>query len=440
MGNTPESRKRVVIIGGGFGGLRTARELKNAPVEVTLIDRNNHHLFQPLLYQVATAGMAAEEIASPIRSVLRKQKNARVLLGDVERVNVETRRVFLADGASVDYDYLVVAAGTQTNYFGHNDWAQFSVGLKTIEDAFEIRRRVLLAFEAAERETDVARRRELLTFVVIGGGPTGVEMAGALSELSREILARDFRVIHPSSIRVILIEMAPRVLTPFHASLSAKAQRDLETLGVDVRTGTQVRDIRAEGVQLDAEFIPAAVTVWAAGVEPHSLARKLGITPTKRGQVAVGQDCAIPGHPEAFALGDIAEFIPAGTTTPLPGLAPVAMQQAVTVAANIQRSVAGKEREPFHYLDKGIMATIGTSRAVAQTGKLRFSGLLAWLAWIVVHIYYLIGFRNRLLVMFDWFWCYVTQRRGARVITHAHPARVMEMTQARPDTLHAVPL
>ena len=426
-------KPHVVIIGGGFGGLRAARELKRAPVDVTLIDRANHHLFQPLLYQVATAGMAAEEIAVPIRSVLQRQRNAKVLMGDVERVDLQAKQVYLTDGHSLDYDFLVVAAGTQTNYFGHTPWQAHSIGLKTIEDAFALRRRVLLAFEAAEREPDATQRRRLLTFVVIGGGPTGVEMAGALSELSRQVLAKDFRVIDPSSIRVVLIEMAPRVLTPFHPSLSANALRALQALKVEVRVGVAVENIQAEGVRIAGEFIPASVICWAAGVEPQPLAKRIGAAINSRGQVVVMQDCSLAGHPEVFAVGDIAAFTPAGANAPLPGLAPVAMQQGQSVANNIIRTLKNKPRVPFKYFDKGMMATIGRSRAVAQVGRLRFTGLIAWLAWIVVHVAFLIGFRNRVVVLFDWFWAYATQRRGARVIANVEPVVPPKADDPRPS-------
>jgi NADH dehydrogenase len=412
------TKPHVVIIGGGFGGLKTARSLRRANVRITLIDKANHHLFQPLLYQVATAGMTAEEIAVPIRSVVRKQPNVQVLLGEVTRADLDKKVVYLSDGAEIAYDYLVVAAGARTNYFGHDDWAEHTVGLKSIEDAFEIRRRVLTAFEAAEREPDRAKRRALLTFVVIGGGPTGVELAGALSELTRAVLARDFRLVHAEDIRVMLLEAGPRLLAPFHESLSANAAEELQRLGVEVRLGTAVTDITPEGLRTASEDIPATLTCWAAGVAPQPLAQALGLA-TRRGLVEVTPDCSAPGRPEVFAIGDIASFIPEGSTKPLPGLAPVAMQQGVHVARSIERSVRGEAREPFRYLDKGNMATIGKSRAVLEFKGLRMTGLLAWLAWIVVHIYYLIGFRNRAVVMFDWFWSYLTNRRGARLITRA---------------------
>ena len=411
----------MVIVGGGFGGLAAARALRRARVRVTLIDRENHHLFQPLLYQVATAGLSPGDIAMPIRHVLRKHQDAHVLMGEVVAIDTQGREVVLEDGTRIAYDWLVVAAGTRTHYFGHDEWAEHARGLKSIEDALGIRERILLAFEAAERAADPKRRDELLNFVVIGAGPTGVEMAGAISELSRQTMLRDFRVIDPRMIRVILVEMADRVLPPFDERLSAKAKKQLEEIGVEVRTGAAVTDVDATGIRIGDEHIPASTVVWASGVRPSPLAAALE-TPLERGAVRVEPDCSIPGHPEVFAIGDIAHLVPSkgdGTGAPLPGLAPVAMQQGRHVARQIRRDLAKRPREPFRYRDKGMMATIGRSRAVAQTRTLRLSGLSAWLAWIVVHIWYLIGFRNRLVVMFDWFWSYVTFKRGARLITHS---------------------
>jgi NADH dehydrogenase len=435
--------KHVVIIGGGFGGLRVARDLaKEKGVRITLVDKTNHHVFQPLLYQVATAGLTAEEIASPIRSVLRKQANARVLLGEVTGVDLDARKVHLAGGSQLTYDYVVIAAGTQTNFYGHADWQQHVVGLKDLEDAFELRRRVLLAFEAAERSNNPAERRRLLTFCVIGGGPTGVEMAGAISELSRSIMQRDFRAISGDMLRIVLVEMGPRVLAAFEPRLSARAQKDLAQLGVDVRIQGKVTDIAADSITLGDEHIPCSMVCWAAGVMPQRLAKHVGVTPTRRGNIPVTDDCSIDRHRQAFAIGDIASFIPKGQITPLPGVAPVAMQQASSVAANIKRDLRGKDRRPFVYFDKGIMATIGTSRAVLQYGKFRMAGLLAWLAWIFVHIYYIVGFRNRTLVMFNWFWAYLTKRRGARLIiqavatplrpeAHGHAAEAAAVSEAQ---------
>lgn len=435
---TPEGTlPHVVIIGGGFGGLRAARQLAHAPVRVTLVDRNNYHLFQPLLYQIAMAGLSPADIAYPLRSVFSAQDNAEVLLGEVTDIDVDERRLTLHDGARLSYDYLVLAAGARTNYFGNEDkWAPHSLGLKSIDDAIEIRRRVLMAFEAAERETDEAARRRLLTFVVIGGGPTGVEIAGALSELSRRVMAEDFQHIDPTLARVVLIEMKDRLLPGgFVATLADKARGQLEDLGVEVRLGLAVQDIDQLGVRLDGELIEAATVLWTAGVQPRPIARALGTELDSSGRVVVEQDCSIAGHPEVFAIGDIAAFTPEGEKSALPGLAPVAMQQAAIVADNIARSVGGRDRRAFRYRDKGIMATVGRSRAIAQTGsgRLKLSGLLAWLAWIFVHIWYLIGFRNRVSVFLNWFWAYLTYRRGARLITGEHSWRRLQGVAARAE-------
>ncbi|MFW6067038.1 MAG: NAD(P)/FAD-dependent oxidoreductase [Myxococcota bacterium] len=410
-------RKHVVIIGGGFGGLRSARALKRAPVDVTLIDRENHHLFQPLLYQVATAALAPQNITVPVRSMFRRRRDVRTLLGEVVGADLDARKVILENGQEISYDYLVVAAGAKTSYFGNDQWAEHAFGLKTVRDAIRIRERVLMMFEAAEREPDSERRRRLLTFVVIGGGPTGVETAGALSELGRRVLARDYRNICADDVRVICLEMADRVLLPFDEKLSHKAREQLEELNVEVRTGAKVTKVDEEGVHIGDELLPASVVCWAPGVQPVSLAEKLGVERERKGRIVVDACCAVPGHPEVFAIGDIAAFTPPGSETPLPQLAPVAMQQGRYVARTIKRDLRGKPREPFEYRDKGIMATIGRSRAVAESGVIKLSGMLAWLAWLFVHILYLINFQNRLRVMMEWFWAYVTFRPGARLIT-----------------------
>ncbi|MFW5925546.1 MAG: NAD(P)/FAD-dependent oxidoreductase [Myxococcota bacterium] len=411
------ARKHVVIIGGGFGGLRAARVLRRMPVDVTLIDRENHHLFQPLLYQVATAALAPQNITVPVRSIFRGRPNARTLLGEVVGGDVDARKIVLENGQTVDYDYLIVAAGAKTNYFGNDAWAQHAFGLKNIRDAIRIRERVLMMFEAAEREEDPDRRRRLLTFVVIGGGPTGVETAGALSELGRRVLARDYRQVTPDDVRVVLLEMTDRVLLPFDEKLSAKAKRQLESLEVEVRTGAKVTEVSEEGVSVGDELLPASVVVWAPGVRPVSLAKKLGLETDGKGRILVDGQCAVPGHPEVFAIGDIASFTPEGAEAPLPQLAPVAMQQGRHVARAIRRDLKDEPRKPFEYRDKGIMATVGRSRAVAQSGPFKLSGFIAWVAWLFVHIAYLINFQNRLRVMMEWFWAYVTFRPGARLIT-----------------------
>ena len=414
-------RRRVVIVGAGFGGLAAAKVLgskdEGSPVEVTVIDRLNYHLFQPLLYQVAMAGLAATDIAYPIRAALHGRRNVSVLLGEVTGVDVAGRSVRLDDGTSLAYDYLVMAAGVRTSYFGHDDWAQFAPGLKDLDDALEIRRRVLIALEAAERTSDPAERQRLLTFVVVGGGPTGVELAGAIADLSRDILAVDFKRLDRKTVRVVLVEMADRILTPFDPPLSEKARAQLEELGVEVRNGVRVESIDAGGVKVGGEVLHAGTVLWGAGVRPSPLAAALGVPLDGAGRVIVGPDCAVPGHPEVFVIGDMASFTPEGAPTPLPGISPVAIQEARRAAHNILDDVAGLPRSPVRYFDKGFMATIGRARAVAQLGRLRMSGLIAWLAWVFVHLWYLVGFRNRLTVFTNWIWAYVISRHGARVIT-----------------------
>ncbi|MEY4512418.1 MAG: hypothetical protein RLZZ450_4540 [Pseudomonadota bacterium] len=409
---------RVVIVGGGFGGLTAAKALRRAPVRLTLLDRRNHHLFQPLLYQVAMAGLAPSEIAMPIRAALRRQRNTTVLLDEVSGIDLVAKRVLCKQGAPVEYDYLILAPGARTHYFGHDDWATFAPGLKSIDDAVEIRRRVLLAFEAAEREPDPARRAHYLRFIVIGGGPTGVELAGAIAELARYVLSRDFKNVLPSETSVLLIEGGPRVLATFDESLSAKTVEQLGELGVKVRSGTVVKEINPEGVLLNTgEHLDAKTIVWAAGVSSSPLLAALGVEVDRGGRAKVMPDCSLPGHPEVFVIGDAA-FLLGDDGKPLPGVSPTAMQQARHVAKIIQAELRDeKARTPFQYRDKGSMATIGRSRAIAQVGKLKLSGMLAWLAWLFVHLVYLIGFRNRLLVLFDWAWSYFTYRRGSRLIT-----------------------
>jgi NADH dehydrogenase len=412
---------RVIIVGGGFGGLTCARALARASnVDVVLVDRQNHHLFQPLLYQVAMAGLAPSEIAAPIRSILRRQRNARVLLAEVSSVDLVSRRVVLAQAEPLAYDFLVLAPGAGSSYFGHPEWAHYAPGLKNLDDAVEIRRRVLLAFEAAERESNPETRAKLLSFVVIGGGPTGVEVAGAVAELARFALSRDFRVAHPSEARVQLIEGGPRLLPTFAPDLSEKAVLQLSELGVHVRTSSVVEQIGAAGVRLrSGENIAAETVIWAAGVASSPLIRGLGVEVDRQGRAVVQSDCSIVGHPEVFVIGDAAHFVENGEL--LPGVSPTAMQMGRYVARRI-RDEAGlpqplAQRPAFRYVDKGSMATIGRSRAIAQVKSLHLSGVLAWLAWLVVHIWYLIGFRNRFVVMFDWAWSYLTYRRGARLIT-----------------------
>jgi NADH dehydrogenase len=405
----------VVIVGGGFGGLHAARTLANRPARVTLLDRRNHHLFQPLLYQVATAALNPSDIATPLRSILRRAANVTVLLAEVERVDLGARRLVL-DRGELAYDALVLAAGASHSYFGHDDWEVFAPGLKTLEDALEIRRRVLLAYEAAERETDGAEQRALLTFVVVGGGPTGVELAGALGEISRQTIARDFRLIDPTRARIVLLEGGARLLGSFPEPLSRRAAEALERLGVEVRTAAPVTRVTADAVWLGGEQIRTRTVLWAAGVAAAPLARTLGVPVDRAGRLIVQADLAIPGHPEAFAIGDMCAFLHQ-TGAPLPGVAPVAIQQGRAAAHNVLRRLGGRPTRVFRYRDRGSMATIGRAAAVAVIGGRQLSGLVAWLAWLLVHIAFLIGFRNRVLVLLEWAWAYVTWQRGARLIT-----------------------
>lgn len=405
----------VVIIGGGFGGLTAAKELDRARVRVTLIDRINHHLFQPLLYQVAMAGLSPADIAAPIRSVVRFQPNVSVLLAEVQDIDPTEKRVKL-DRGELHYDYLIVAAGAQNHYFGHDEWAKYAVGLKDIDDAVEVRRRVLLAFEAAERTVDPAERERLLTFVVVGGGPTGVELAGALGELSRHVLARDFRNINPAQSKIILIEGGTRILSSFPEHLSMRAVIDLGQLGVEVRTGLRVTRIDGRGVEASGKQIPTATVLWAAGVRGSPLAGKLGGEVDRQGRVVVQPDLSVGSRREVFAIGDMAAFLHQDGK-PLPGVSPVAIQQAKHVVQNLCADLDGHERTPFVYVDKGSMATIGRAAAIAHIGRIQIGGFLAWMLWLLVHIFFLITFRNRVAVLMNWAYQYFTYKRGARLIT-----------------------
>ncbi len=409
-------KPHVLILGGGFAGLYAARALKRAPVRVTVVDRRNHHLFQPMLYQVATAALNPSDIAAPIRSVLRNQPNTEVLLGIVESIDPVRRRVVLTDGADSTYDYLIVATGAQHSYFGHDDWERLAPGLKSLEDAVTIRERVLLAFEKAEREPDPVRRQALLTFVVIGGGPTGVEMAGAVAELRRYALRRDFRRIDPRDATVLLLEGGTRLLPSYPPSLSDKAKQELRRLGVEVRTETMVTNVRPGSVVAAGWTIPTQTVIWAAGNVASPVLQSLGTPLDSAGRAIVEPDCTVPGHPEIFVLGDAALFNHQ-EGGPLPGISPVAIQMGQYAARAIQADIEGQPRRAFHYWDKGQLAVIGRGRAVADIWRLHFGGLLAWLVWTFVHIFFLIGFRNRLLVMIQWAWSYVTYGRGARLIT-----------------------
>jgi NADH dehydrogenase len=412
---SPSAGPRVVIVGAGFGGLAAARKLAGAPVQLTVVDRRNHHLFQPLLYQVATAALSPGDIAYPIRSILRHQLNARVLLADVVGIDVANREVALADGR-IPYDFLILAAGAGHAYFGHDEWEKDAPGLKTLEDAITVRRRILLAFERAERERDPAVRRDLLTFVVVGGGPTGVELAGAIAEISRQVLVSDFRAIDPREARVILVEGGPRLLPAYTPESSERAAETLRSRGAEVRTGAMVTGVDAGGVSLGGERIGASTVLWAAGVAASPLARSLGTPLDRAGRALVEPDLSLPGHPEVFVVGDLAIFTHQ-TGKPLPGLSPVALQEGRAAARNVLLTLAGRPRRRFHYVDKGTMAVIGRAAAVAEIAGLRFSGLLAWLLWCFVHIFYLIGFRNRFIVMAEWAWAYLSSERGARLIT-----------------------
>jgi NADH dehydrogenase len=410
----------VVIIGGGFGGLAAARALRKASVQVTLLDRRNHHLFQPLLYQVATAALNPADIAMPIRHILRRQKNVTVLMAEATAIDTAGRKVRLADG-ELSYDYLVVATGATHSYFGHDDWAPYAAGLKTIEDALEMRRRILIAYERAEREPDPEKQREWLTFVIVGGGPTGVELAGALAEISRHALARDFRTIDPTRARILLLEGGPRILPPFPPELSDSARRQLVDLGVEVRSGAVATAIDDGGVWIGSERVAARTVLWAAGVAASPLAKTLGVPLDRAGRVLVTPELTLPGRPEIFVIGDLASLVQDGK--PLPGVAPVAMQQGRQTAANIARAVRGEPLHPFRYHDKGSLAVIGRGAGVAAFPKSTWSGTLAWWAWLLIHIFYLIGFRNRVLVLMQWAWAYLTWQRSARLITGNPPAK-----------------
>ena len=411
-------RPHVVIVGGGFAGLCAARALRRASVDVTLLDRRNHHVFQPLLYQVATAGLSAPEIAAPLRSILRRQPNVAVLMAEVVSVDVSRRVVVLADG-EMPYDYLILATGATHSYFGHDAWARHAPGLKSIEDALEIRRRLFVAFERAERETEASARVSWLTFLVVGGGPTGVELAGTVAEIARHTLAHEFRRIDPCQARVVLLEGTDRVLPPYPPGLSQKARRQLEDLGVEVRTSALVTDVDEGGVRLGAERLAARTVLWAAGVAASPVGRSLGAAVDRAGRVKVEKDLTLAGRPEAFVAGDLAAFEQDGR--PVPGVAPAAMQMGRHAARNIRRSLAGQPLLPFRYVDKGSLATIGRRAAVADFGRVRLWGFPAWAAWLAIHIFFLIGFRNRLVVLLDWAWAYLSYRRSARLILFEPP-------------------
>ncbi len=419
----PVVTPHVVIVGAGFGGLQAARALRDAPVQVTVIDRNNHHLFQPLLYQVATAGISPTDICAPIRGVLKKQKNADVVLGEVIGVDAQARLVLMQD-QSIPYDYLILATGARDSYFGHNDWAPIAPGLKSVVQATGIRRKLLLAFEMAERETDPEKRQALLTFVLVGAGPTGVEMAGAIGGLAHKTLIADFRHINPKEARIVLVEAIPRILPAFDERLANKARDALTRLGIEVRTSSPVEAIDSEGVVVAGERIPAKTVIWTAGVAASPAGQWLGAETDRAGRVKVGSDVTVPGHPNIFVLGDTASFTQDGK--PLPGVAQVAIQQGHYVASVIADKVAGKPHpETFRYVDKGNMAVIGRFYGIVAIGKLRFGGVLAWFMWLVLHLMFLIGFRNRVVVALQWLVYFTTFRRGARLITYEDTSQLM---------------
>lgn len=412
--DSTRARPRVVILGGGFGGLYCAKALADADVDITIIDRHNYHLFQPLLYQVATGALSPGDVATPIRGILKRQDNVEVWLAEATEVDPDARVVHLTNGR-IEYDYLVVATGVTHAYFGNDEWAERAPGLKTIDDALEIRRRFLLAFEAAEREADPEARRRLLTFVIVGAGPTGVELAGTMSEIAAQSIPRDFRFINTASARVILLEGLDRVLPPYPPELSESARRQLEDLGVEVRTGAMVTGIDEEGVHVGNEVIPAGNIFWAAGVAASPIGRSLDAELDDSGRVKVSDDCSVPDHPEVFVVGDLAYLEQDGE--PLPGVAQTAIQMGRHAARSIRGDRAGKRRTAFRYNDKGKLATIGRAAAVADFGTLRFGGFPAWFLWVFVHILYLIGFRNRVLVMIQWAWAWLAYARGIRLIT-----------------------
>jgi NADH dehydrogenase len=415
-----EQRPKVVIVGAGFGGLEAAKKLAGENVELTVLDRANYHLFQPLLYQVATAALSPADIAAPIRAILHGCKNIEVMLAEVQSVDVNNRIVHTGD-LTVPYDYLILATGSRHSYFGHPEWERLAPGLKSLEDAVEIRRRILLAFEYAEKMYaekigDEAARSAAMTFVIIGGGPTGVEMAGAIAEISRYTLARDFRHIDPSSARIILIESEPRVLASFPEDLQISAMKQLRDLGVEVRTGVYATELTDEGLKLGNEYIRSRVKIWAAGNNASFVGKSLGVPVDRVGRVIVNDDLTIPGHPEVQVIGDLANFTNQ-YEKPLPGVSPVAMQQGRHAAGNILEMIEGRRPRHFWYFDKGSMATIGRNKAVADLHAVHLSGFPAWLVWLFVHILFLVGFRNRVAVFLQWAWSYVTFNKGARLIT-----------------------
>lgn len=425
-----QSLPKVVIVGGGFGGLSAAKELAGKPVRVTLVDRTNHHLFQPLLYEVATAGLSPADIAQPIRHILRDAKNIEVMLGEVDWIDCDSKEVKTTDNVGYAYDYLILAAGARHSYFGHDKWEGYAPGLKSLEDAIELRRRILSAFEAAEMANSEEERRAALTFIVVGAGPTGVEMAGAIAELAHKTLAEDFRRIDSRSARILLLDAAARVLPTFSEDLSRSAQAQLERIGVEIHTRAIVKDLSNEGVLVNGEVVASRTVVWAAGNAASPIGKSFGASVDRAGRVVVNEDLSIPTHPNIFAIGDMACF-KHQNGQPLPGISPVAMQMGRRASKNILLLIQGKEPEPFRYFDKGSMATIGRNKAVADLKFARFGGHLAWLSWLFVHLIFLVGLRNRLLVLFQWAWSYLTFGRGARLIYGSFRARKEPVPESR---------
>lgn len=426
MENAPNPPPHVVIVGAGFGGLEAAKLLTKEPVRMTVIDRTNHHLFQPLLYEVATAALSPADIAAPIRGILGRCKNTEVILAEVKSVNVAAKTVNLGD-QEISYNYLILATGSRHSYFGHDEWERLAPGLKSLEDAVEIRRRLLLAFEHAEKITDEAAKAAAMTFVIIGGGPTGVEMAGAIAEIARYTLDKDFKHIDPSSARVILVEGDERIISSFPADLSAKAMAQLKDLGVEVRTGIHAKNLTEAGLEVGDEFIPCRLKIWAAGNAASFVGKTIGVPVDKAGRVIVNEDLTIPGHPEVQVIGDLASFTHQGGK-PLPGVSPVAMQQGRHAARNIVAMMDSRTPQRFRYWDKGSMATIGRNKAVADLNFIHLSGKPAWLVWLFVHIIFLVGFRNRIAVLMQWAWAYVTFNKGARLITRNFQAESRPLT------------
>ena len=416
VGQPRSGHPQVVVIGGGFAGMEAVKSLKGEAVDVTLIDRSNHHLFQPLLYQVATAGLTPANIARPLREIFAHQANTEVLLSEVRRIDVEKKQVITED-LVVPYDFLILACGARHSYFGHDEWEKFAPGLKNLADAIEIRKRLLLAFEVAEKAVEQSERDAAMTFIIVGGGPTGVEMAGAISEIARHTMTREFRRINSARAKVIVIEGAPHILGAYPADLAANGKRQLEDIGVEVHEGVQVTKVTAEGVEIKGgQFIPARTVIWAAGNQASPLGKTLGVPIDKAGRVVVNEDLTIPGHPEVQVIGDMANFSHQ-TGKPLPGVSPPAMQEGRHAARSILETLAGGKPMPFHYWDKGSMATIGRNKAVADLNFIHFGGFLAWIMWAGVHVFYLVGFRNRFVVMAEWAWNYFSFYRGSRLIT-----------------------